>query len=146
MFAEPLKACHRVNLADLRFETCRASGPEGQHVNKTDSAVLATHLGTGISVKVQTHRSQHANKQYAVLLIAQKLALLTTQAEGENRALLRLFHHGVERGNPQRVIYGLEFQPVTVGPSGQDTSPSLATPFVAHSLHTLLIDGDVSTR
>lgn len=60
--------------SEIRFETARASGPGGQHVNKTESAVRAIHVATGISVRVQTERSQHANKRLAVLLLAHKLA------------------------------------------------------------------------
>ncbi len=55
---------------EIRFETLRSSGPGGQHVNTTDSAVRATHLASGISVRVQSQRSQHANKRLAILLIA----------------------------------------------------------------------------
>ena len=58
---------------EIRFETLRSSGPGGQHVNKTDSAVRAIHTASGISVKVQLERSQHANKRLARLLIAWKL-------------------------------------------------------------------------
>jgi peptide chain release factor len=47
-------------VGEIRYEATRASGPGGQHVNKTDSAVRATHVATGLSVKVQAGRSQHA--------------------------------------------------------------------------------------
>ena len=57
---------------DVMFTTCRASGAGGQHVNKTNSAVQATHTPTGISVRVESERSQHANKRLALLLLAQK--------------------------------------------------------------------------
>ena len=96
---------------EIRFETLRASGPGGQHVNKTDSAVRATHLATGISVKVQSERSQHQNKRLALLLINQRLATLEEQANNALRLQRRDSHHGVERGNPVRSFAGPGFAP-----------------------------------
>ncbi len=112
LFTAPPEEQRQVKVGDLRFETCHASGPGGQHVNKTDSAVRATHLVSGISLKVQAHRSQHANKQLAVLLIEKKLFEQAAQAEEEKRAQRRLAHHGVERGNEQLVFYGMKFDPI----------------------------------
>ncbi|WP_293765372.1 peptide chain release factor H [uncultured Aquitalea sp.] len=97
---------------DIRFEACRASGPGGQHVNKTDSAIRATHIASGISVKVQTERSQHANKRLAVLLIHKKLKELDAQQRDARNAARRQFHHEVERGNPRRIFKGERFEPV----------------------------------
>lgn len=92
--------------SEIRFETLRSSGPGGQHVNKTDSAVRAIHTASGISVKVQSERSQHANKRLARLLIAWKLE---QQRQNESAALKserRMFHHQIERGNPLRTFSG----------------------------------------
>lgn len=94
---------------EIRFETLRSSGPGGQHVNTTDSAVRATHLASGISVKVQSERSQHANKRLALLLIARRLAECTEEANEQLRAERRLRHHRLERGNPRRTFRGERF-------------------------------------
>lgn len=98
--------------SDIRFDALRASGPGGQHVNKTDSAIRATHVASGISVKVQSERSQHANKRLATLLIAHKLEAQRDAQSAGQKAQRRLFHHQIERGNPTRCFTGKGFTPV----------------------------------
>ena len=97
------------NPADIVFQTCRAGGKGGQHVNKTESAVRATHTPSGISVRVESERSQHANKKRALELLALKLAArrqadAAGQAADAHKSLYR-----VERGNPKRVFRGTAF-------------------------------------
>ena len=95
--------------AGITFQTCRSSGAGGQHVNTTDSAVRAVHTETGMSVRVETERSQHANKRLAKALLFQKLELMKQeQMTAQERARWQQ-HWEVKRGNPVRTFKGEKF-------------------------------------
>ncbi|MCT6883821.1 MAG: peptide chain release factor H [Snodgrassella alvi] len=95
---------------EIVFETMRSSGAGGQHVNKTESAVRATHTASGISVKVQSERSQHANKKLAVLLLQHKLLQQEQRLQASNKAAHHKHHHQIARGNPVRIFTGMDFK------------------------------------
>ena len=92
------------NESDFSFQTLRASGPGGQHVNKTETAVRATHIPSGISVVASDNRSQMQNKHLAEERLKVKLSMLkqekllaTEQANWHN-------HNILQRGNPVKII------------------------------------------
>jgi peptide chain release factor len=95
---------------DVVFDTMRASGPGGQHVNKTESAVRATHLPSGLVVVSRGERSQHMNKKLALARLAALLAQQKKEALAGNRETQWQKHTQLERGNPIKVFVGMEFR------------------------------------
>jgi peptide chain release factor len=94
---------------DLKWDTMRASGPGGQSVNKSDSAVRLTHEPTGIVVVSQDERSQKQNKKVALERMRQALRdkdrVQVAMLERQNWSQ----HNDLERGNPVKTFKGLEF-------------------------------------
>jgi len=97
---------------DLKYEAMKASGPGGQHVNKSQTAIRVVHHPTGLCAVAQEERSQYLNKKlalarlYSLIEEAEKKSQQKEQKERWNQ------HNELERGNPVRIYEGETFKRV----------------------------------
>jgi peptide chain release factor 1 len=90
---------------DLDWTMCRSTGAGGQHLQKTDSAVQVTHLPTGLQVRCESGRSQHANKVSALALLRARLDAAARERERAARASERREQVGTGmRGDKRRTV------------------------------------------
>lgn len=117
---------------DIRVDVYRSSGPGGQSVNTTDSAVRITHLPTGTVVSCQNEKSQHQNKAVALRVLKAKLAELERQKRAEELDELR--------GGVQNVGFGSQIRSYVLAP--YQMAKDLRSEHETGNVHDVL-DGDL---
>ncbi len=106
----PIPATLTFSDQDVRIETMRGSGPGGQHVNTTESAVRAVHLPTGLAAIARDERSQTANRKRALERLSILVARRSERQQDAAKQQRWEGHNELERGNPVRVYEGERFR------------------------------------
>jgi peptide chain release factor 2 len=78
-----------IKAEDIKVETFRSSGPGGQHMQKTSSAVRITHFPSGIVISCQSERSQHMNKDFAMKILRSRLLEMELERQEAEKAKLK---------------------------------------------------------
>ena len=106
---------------DIKVDVFRSSGAGGQHVNKTNSAVRLTHLPTGIVVSCQNERSQHQNRDVAMLQLKSKLVAIMQREHKERIEDLRGVQTDIGWGNQIRSYVLQPYQMIKDLRTGMET-------------------------
>jgi len=121
-----------INPDDIKVDVFRSSGPGGQHMQKTSSAVRLTHIPTGLVVTCQNERSQFRNKDVAMRVLRSRLLELELEKKAQEQAKLKGEHITAEWGNQIRSYVLHPYKLVKDHRTGYETSNPAA-----------VLDGDI---
>ena len=130
---EPEDIDVEVNEKDLRIDVYRSSGPGGQSVNTTDSAVRITHIPTGIVVVQQDEKSQHKNKAKAIKILKARLYEIERAKVTEEISFMRKSQIGSGDRSEKTRTYNF--------PQGRITDHRIA--LTVHKINNILKEGDL---